>query len=273
MPLRHDRIMPTRLLVCPTEPSSRYHERMTIRDFVTSESALYMPEGSNRLSVAAAGAVQCEMYLEEIVRRYTGASAAHTMALRELFDSLPRGASVVSPEQQRTLDDLAHRGVLVRLEIESYYLFSKILLDRLAKLMHWWVGGTSATRGRSIDRHSLVSKELSSLVQSGIVWAPEGMASQAAELQRKVSNYRDHHVTHDSAHAHQGMSVDKDGRSRIVKFRLGAGVQGKFNAGESGHIEELEGLRDSYLTMVIQFLAGNRERSILTSLLQSTLKS
>jgi hypothetical protein len=96
---------------------------------------------------------------------------------------------------------IAHLGMLVHLEIESFYLFSKFLLDRTARLMHWWFGDTRIPRGLSSQRHSQLVDHLSQLIVAGQLVVPEGILDLARALQTRISDYRADEVVPDSRHA------------------------------------------------------------------------
>ena len=69
----------------PTSSSQMASHPMTVNAFVTSEVELYEADGHNRLVAAAASAIRCEEYLDEIERRYTIAAGAHAQMLQEFM--------------------------------------------------------------------------------------------------------------------------------------------------------------------------------------------
>ena len=242
---------------------------MTLSEFVSSEVERYEAEGHNQLLAAAAGATRCEQYVEEIVKRYTIAARTHSRMLKDLMDSLKPGQRTLSAEQLQMFAAANHQVMLLHLEIESFYLFAKILLDRTAHLMHWWFAGTRMARGISINRHSDVVDHLGELIAAGQLVAPEGILELASALQARISDYRDREITHDPRHAFSGTTYTADGKATIMKVHLGAGVKGQLNAGESEHIEELNDLRERYVDLAMQFLARNRDKAKLYSLRKS----
>jgi hypothetical protein len=121
----------------------------SIAEFLRREEPLYFPDGVNGLRAACARAFWCETFLEIILDRYTTGARACGESYRRLFAS---GSPWVDPA---AMHEFSRQKALVHLDIESYYLFSKMALDRTAQLMHWWFRPIG--RGISIHRHSQVS--------------------------------------------------------------------------------------------------------------------
>ena len=155
--------------------------------------------------------------------------------------------------------------MLVHLEIESFYLFSKILLDRTAQLMHWWFADTRMARGISIQRHSQLVDHLGQLIVAGQLVVPEEILDLARTLQAQISDYRDEEVVHDAKHAFPATLWTAQGQAKIVKVRLG-GAKGAFNASESEHVDELSDARRRYVGLAMQLLTLNRDKAKLASL-------
>lgn len=233
---------------------------MVVLRFIDAESLLYEPPARNRLSAAAARAISCEWYVDEIFRRYSDAAATFNNTMRQLPGST-------------TMPDfglLVNQSMRVHLEIESFYLFSKMQLDGIAQLLHWWFkdarspDGEQLARGPPIQRHSEVVKNLAKLIEVAGLAFPEDLVKLAGELKRHVVDYRDRKVTHDQSHGFPGSLVSREGHVTIAKVQPGTSP-------ESGEqpipLIELNELRRRYSDSAMLFLAANRDIGTLCKLL------
>jgi hypothetical protein len=229
---------------------------MNILRFIEAEIHLYQPECWDRLRCAAARATVCEWYVDEIFRRHADAAARFTESMRQTW------AKGGLPD----IDLLQRESMRVRLEIESFYLFTKMQLDATAQLLHWWfkdsreASGVQSARGLSIQRHSDIVKNLGKLIESAGLPCPDELLDLSRQIQRKVVDYRDTKVAHDQAHAFAGSLVSGEGDITITRVRVGAD---RFDGEQSTPVTELNALRIRYSAAVMKFVELNRARGPL----------
>lgn len=236
---------------------------MTLFEFLQTEGALYTDEGRNRLNAAASSAARSEAYFPEIMRRYHAAARALADAGRHLFDThKPKSAD----EMARLGETLSHHSLLLHLEIESFYLFSKILLDRVARLTHWWFTDAREARGISVRKHGFMVKNLATLMERLQLAAPAGIVALAKTLDTRINDYRDKAVAHDERHGFSSTKYNLDGtRAMIVKIATSGGL-----AHQSESLDELNRLRVRYVDAVVELLTRNRDKGKLASLRRSS---
>jgi hypothetical protein len=233
---------------------------MQVIRFIEAEVRLYQPECWDRLRAAAARAITCEWYVDEVFRRHSDAATRFTESMRRTWATggLPDIAS------------LQQLSMLVRLEIESFYLFTKMELDGIAQLLHWWFkdsresNGAQTARRLSIQRHSEVTKNLAALLESGSLSCPDELLDLAKEIQRKVVDYRDTQVAHDQTHAFPGSLLSQDGDVTLTRVRVGAE---KLDDVQSTPVTELNKLRVRYSSAATRFLELNRDKGPLRGFL------
>ncbi len=230
---------------------------MMLAEFRLSEGAHYTDEGRNRLDAATSSAIKCEQYLPEIVRRY-GIAAKLFCDYVPPIERLQVAAQLKSLDVVDTVRALSHLSMLVHLEIESFYLFSKILLDRTARLVHWWLTHAREARGISVSRHSRLAKNLGALIERLQLAAPDGILEVARALDTRISDYRDDEVAHHERHGFFGTKFTDTGHAMIVQSAAGVAL-----SAESGQLEELHGLLVRYVDLVVELLSSDRKKGKL----------
>jgi len=137
-------------------------------------------------------------YLEITAAEYDGASAAFFENLEQqqaAFERNGPGEHEVTEEERALMEEGALAAILVHLRIETFYLFAKILLDRLARLLPHYFG---SARGVKVKGHSsLVSGALPKFSAGlGLTEVPASLSSRIQDLGRRVSDYRDQAIAH-----------------------------------------------------------------------------
>jgi hypothetical protein len=157
-------------------------------------------------------------FLDLIELRYHDASAAFLANSEAARKLVKPGTRPVSREQTKLHEEALPIGADVHLQIESYYLFAKIILDDVARALEYYFG---AARGLSLDSHDdLVSKLDKYAADRGLSVAPVFLAA-AADLKRRISDVRDYKISHEkSPRTMSGTSWSGVGGARIMMTRL-----------------------------------------------------
>jgi hypothetical protein len=151
-------------------------------------------------------------------------------------------------------------GTDVHLEIESYYLFAKIVLDDVARAIEYYFG--SAPRC-ALDSHDDLSKRLAAYAaKKGLIVSNE-LIAMVADLKRRISDVRDYQISHEkSPRTSRATSWDERGGIHMILGRL----YPKNSDPEQSQTENLATLRtaiDEYLDAIVEFILTNEERTIL----------
>jgi hypothetical protein len=94
-------------------------------------------------------------------------------------------------EERRIRFELSQLAKLIYLEIETYYLFAKILLDKAAHFVEHAFG---PVRGLSLDSHDKLIRHLAAYVAARGLDCPAEFAAEASALNRRVSHFRDYRI-------------------------------------------------------------------------------
>src|SRR5437899_1849286 len=100
--------------------------------FIRAERDRFSTEDSNRFGMAFSKITRHYQFLLIIVGRYKEASDEFVRNTKDLQASFKPGEHPATEEQLRLQDEGRHLTTHLHLEIESFYLFAKILLDRIA---------------------------------------------------------------------------------------------------------------------------------------------
>lgn len=166
--------------------------RKTVLDFIKNQRNCFGVYDNNRFSVSFSELIRYLDFLNIILNRYKDASevlARHLKSYKE--------PSVGFCEFTTDMDDWNKNCRTLQnntaLEIESYYLFSKILLDKVAHSIELYF---SPARGESLNSHDLMCKNIVSYVKSKGLTFPENILDEAKILKNLISDTRDYKFEH-----------------------------------------------------------------------------
>jgi hypothetical protein len=199
--------------------------------------------------VAWAALTQVQRYrrfLELLSLQYADSSREYAVCRRAFFLDDPADAWTL--EDQKRGDELGH---LLELQIESFYVFAKILLDKIALSVERHFG---SARGLSLGSHDKLVKNLDRYAASQRFGVQDALRQQARTLKLRVSDFRDKSIEHvTSPHVSHGVGLDEDGRITLTKLRKPAAAA-DWQVAESSEITQLLPLLDSYILAVLSLL-------------------
>lgn len=106
----------------------------------------------------------------------------------------------------------------LQLETESYYLFAKILLDKIARAIEFYFG---AIQNCALDSHDDFVKRLDRYTAAKKLKAPDEFKETINELKRDVSDFRDYQIAHEkSPRTMRGISWDQAGNVTMSVMKL-----------------------------------------------------
>ena len=226
--------------------------------FVNVERSRFDDMQSNTFALSMAHVGRYWSFLALIADRYEAVSTA-VIADSEAFVAAAEAGREYPDElveKARQLTDALH------LEIESFYLFAKILLDHIAHAIFYYFG---PARGIRQFRHSVLVKKLKAYAAVKNLVIPDGFLAQARALQTRVSNYRDHNVTHDNSprtiYVTMWDSVEKT--TRLAPSRLQPVEYGDEDR-RSSSPGELLAIIGEYIEGLVCLLEANRSKTGLT---------
>jgi hypothetical protein len=132
-------------------------------------------------------------YLVLILRDYRAASAALLEHL-ETEQEIP-GPLGWTAERRRHVDESERLQTVVHLRIETFYVFAKIMLDKLARAIEIHFG---PARGIPLNKHSrLVMKLRDYAAAKGLAVPSNHLVEVAEKVENEIAAFRDRHITHE----------------------------------------------------------------------------
>jgi hypothetical protein len=236
------------------------------REFLHAEFPNFADTARNRLCHAVDPLIRYEWYVRTIFFRH-GALVREFQLLDSDFQEFIAGGSRGG---QPTIDQqqlLLRRGQIsnnIAMDIETFYVFAKIFLDRIAIFVEHYFG---QLRGVSIHSHDKLAKNLLGFLQGHSIDASPGLQSTLSELKRRIANFRDYQIAHEQGSQTIRGTLWKPGEEpRLVMAPAHPSTrkEGTVQA-ESESLCVLVAEIDLYIDCVRELGAANRDRcSFLT---------
>lgn len=187
-------------------------------------------------------------------------AAEHCAAtIKKLSDFSSSEGPPLNPELERALIDNTIANKYLHLEIESYYLFAKILLDKIAHAVEYYFG---KGRGVSLDSHDDLVKKLPGYAGQKSLIISDEFIKTATLLKKAISDYRDYEIAHEkSPRRITGTALSVDGRATL--FSTSLYPTAKDVQVNSTNVKELMIQIEVFIQAVIGVLKENRDRTAL----------
>jgi hypothetical protein len=226
--------------------------------FIDTERDRFEERHNNMFTFAVSEIGRYRRYLDVISARHEKASSEFVANSRAVFETTTDDAKSTHSglfalfERGRVLSDGMH------MEIESFYLFAKILLDKVARAVEFYFG---QARGMSLDSHDDFTKHFEGFAaRKGLAQDP-GIIQQLCELKELISDFRDYQIAHEKSPRTTRGTAFAGGKVWMVQNQLYPSSKDK--QVESVPIENLLSAIDSYVASLIRFIGVNRERTAL----------
>ncbi len=172
---------------------------------------------------------------------------------------MQRAAQDHSPDTGALHDEGIALRTNLHLEIESFYLFAKILLDKMARSVEYYFG--SAPR-LPLDSHDDLAKRIVDYAAAKQLDVTEEFVSKANSWRERVSDYRDYNIAHEkSPRTLRATALDAEGGTRMVLVRLFPTERDR--QVESEPLENLLPQLDQYIQNLIDVLKVNQDKTNL----------
>jgi hypothetical protein len=232
-----------------------------LRAFIADERDRFVTRDNNLFSTAFSDLVRYRRFLQRIEGRHMLISqefvaSAQAMLARLTESSGPRPMTAVD---MAVLDAREELGLALQLEIESFYLFAKILLDEVARAIEFYFGPVPKL---ALDSHDDLTKRIERYAAQHQVTLPTGFTKRAEQLKSDVSDYRDQQIAHHkNPRTIRGIGYNQEGTTRMVLSPLYPKESDK--QAETRALHELLVDIDGYLLSIVDFLRANSERTRL----------
>lgn len=240
-------------------------------DFVSAERMQYSGQGNNLFALGLGQVQRYEFFLQIILGRYHEISAeflAAVRAQRDMGSQHGPGQYQPSPEEIEALNRMRVLDPYIQLESESFYIFAKTLLDRLAKFLEDYFrpmhSEKALSRRFSFHSHDALTKKFEVFAAERGLDVPVEFVPRMKEMKEKICDFRDYQISHNQnmrvAHA---TTFSLDGaQPRMMKSPMfssdwAAGMQPV----ESIPLDNLMALLEKYLEVVFELIVRNRKHS------------
>jgi hypothetical protein len=249
----------------PTEGRAHMNElgggMRKLTEFVSKQRARFTDETNNVFAFSWAKVFRRWQFMEIVYPRYETASAAYVTNTKSMGDAvrdLPSGRSTVSAQVEALHDEARCLNLSVQLEVESYYLFAKIVLDDVARAIEYYFGPEQRL---SLDSHDDLHRCFRAYAAAKGLSVSEALIASVGDLKIRVCDYRDQQIAHEKSPRTMHGTLFENGIARPVLTRL--------YPRETDHqavAEPLDALRaslDAHFDLVADFLAANETKTKL----------
>lgn len=213
---------------------------------------------NNRFAFALGQVSRYYAFLESLFKRY----AVDCSTFFNLLPDLRRVAS--DPEYLRnSAQHQEPRHAVAReleSEIESFYLFARILLDRLSQFIEFYFG---QVRGLSLHSHHDLVKHLDEYCKAKGLSIPAGFAESTATIYREIAETRDKGITHE-ANPRSMRAIEFNHVTHEVTIQLGRLYPREHELPLSfPYLPSLFDQLDEYIGQFVQFVLCNLDKTNL----------
>lgn len=231
----------------------------TFGAFVGSERELYKDDHNNKVAMSLSQVTRYLRFVDIVHGRYVEASKSCAQASRRRLDwgKQRSGTGYLTADE---IDQLRHEAELferLHLEIESFFIFATIALDKIAHVVedYFW-----PARGLSLKSHGKWHKSATNFAREKGIQLPDQMPSTMECLQRQVVDHRDKYVTHQrnprTMFATYGTADDAMRIGTTHLYPRDSDAQAK-----SPHVDDIVANLDAYVEQLMDLIVSNRAKS------------
>lgn len=234
----------------------------TINTFVESERSRFETTHNNMFALSFSHVTRYYDFLLIIKDRYGEVSELariNSNKLQEEIDKIAPGPHQASKEILQILQNESSISIKLHLEIESFYLFAKILLDQLSRGIEFYFG---QGRKASLDSHDDFCKNISSYSSQKDLKLDAQLISLAEELKKRISDFRDYNISHNKKPRNIKFTrFNNEGKALMASNNIYPGPKDEYI--ETRDLGELLQLIDSYIDQSVSFLKENSSKTNL----------
>jgi hypothetical protein len=239
-----------------------------ITQFIKEERYALAAQESNYFALVFGEMAKYYEYLIVVWPRYKKISTIYVRATKERWArrlAEPAGSRTVTEEELRELEVEAERQTLLHLELETIFIFSSILLDRIAACTQYYFGRGSG----QWSSFKSMKKHLKGYCQNRGLPAPsEKMMEVIQWLYKNVSEFRNLLVVHKHENdyrvrLHFGTAWSHDDDEAYFSLGL-ASPQGDEQPFLSEKPQNILKNLNQFLEQWVQYLRSNRDKRNLS---------
>lgn len=231
-----------------------------LSEFVESERERFTTADNNRFAFSFSKIIRYREFIQIICERRRDAGLKFVKNVSAFNAAIPSGGPSLTDEQRTLLDEGNRLTSLLHLEIESFFLVAKILLDKIAHSIEFYFG---PARGESLDSHDDLAKNIGDYAEKKQLKVPPGMLDSADSLKKDISDFRDYQIAHEkNPRSMRGTAFSfTDGRASMISTTIYPTA--KDQQVQSKDMNDLLKEIDSYIGQVIELIKSNRDSTRL----------
>lgn len=189
-----------------------------IPKFVSEHRGRFLNDHDNAFAFSWSKVTRRLAFLDLIQARCAQVGAAFVANTEALQTMTKPGTHPVTPDMAVLQAAGAQLSIQVHLEIESFYLFAKILLDDVARAIEFYFG---PAKRLALDSHDDVSKRLPAYAAAKGLAVPQEFVDRVMNLRERISDFRDQKISHEkSPRTMQGTMWNADGQPGQERGRV-----------------------------------------------------
>jgi hypothetical protein len=228
-----------------------------LSDFIWAERFQYTIEDGNIFARSLAEASRYYDFLLIIVDRYRNTSKKMVLINKKEMKLATTQTGVIVPvtvEQMRLMEEWSRLNTLVQLEIESFYQFAKIFLDKIALFIQRYFG---QAQGISLRSHDKWTKNHDAFRLAKGLTYPHGFSQTIILLNKHIVDFRDKQITHlYSQSTTRATTWGNDAHMRIAAYHME-----KKEQAQSVELPTLIQAIDKYIMQLITVIESNRAKT------------
>ncbi|MBI2590449.1 MAG: hypothetical protein HYW33_01005 [Candidatus Blackburnbacteria bacterium] len=230
--------------------------------FIDSERNRFENRHDNMFSFVFSDILIYYDYLQIILERYQPLSLEFVKNTKEMHESIKIHSGTMDAQQMKLMGEGRKITKHLHLEIESFYLFAKILLDKISQAIQFYFG---PARSLSLASHDKLTKHIENYAKTKALSLSSELFETIKKLKSDISDFRDYQIQHIEEYRQgrvaRGTAFDGDGNTKLSLFSVFPTE--KDRQYESRHLKELEGEISAYIDNVIEFIEQNKTKTNL----------
>lgn len=173
-----------------------------------------------------------------------------------------KSSGPISDEHQVLIDEAIKISNEILFQVECFFLFSKILLDKIARSIELYFGPSSKL---SLDSHDDLVKFFPKYCVVKDIELSDSFVSISKQLKEQVSDFRDYQIAHNKSP--RTIKFPNLGKPKSASMKLSKlypnDTDMQFESSETGNVLNLI---EQYIVEVINLLKSNEEKTTLKRL-------
>ena len=165
-----------------------------LSEFISTERERFDDEDNNRFAIGFSQISRYQLFLSLILERYEEVSQRFIENQKATQALLLPGTHKMTAEHMALHEAGVRLMAMLHLEIETFYLFATIYLDKISRALEFYFG---QGRGNSLDSHDQLVKNFVAYADEKGLSIPANFMDFAVMLKRDVSDFRDYQISHE----------------------------------------------------------------------------